>query len=99
MSAPDSDVSRADVLDQNGVPLAINDVVQIDPAHDERFGACLMIVSGLKASWRGIQGYVKIPADGDAYYRCEGVKVLRIGPAWWSHTKAAGRSMNGEGQR
>ena len=57
------------------------DVVQIDPAHDEVFGGCLMIVTEPKA-W-GAQGYVKIPSQGVAYYRCPAEAMERIGEAAW----------------
>lgn len=61
----------------------INDVVQIDPAHDGVFGGCFMIVTELY-SW-GVQGYVQIPGEkgGQAYYRCKFEHVYRIGSAEW----------------
>lgn len=51
--------------------IAVGDVVQIDPAHDAVFGACFMVVSELKPTWNGLQGYVQIPGPegGLAYYR------------------------------
>lgn len=65
--------------------IEIGSVVQIDPEHDDRFGACFMVVTELK-SW-GVQGYVKVPgADGgDAYYRVDFNKVAYIGPSEWVH--------------
>ena len=50
--------------------LEVGEIVQIDPASDERFGACLMVVTEPK-SW-GAQGYVKNAGSaGLAFYRCE----------------------------
>ncbi len=62
------------------------DVVQIDPAHDDKFGGCFMLVTEVK-SW-GVQGFVKIPAKGDAYYRCEFSHLHRIGAAEWLPAEA-----------
>ena len=44
-------------------------VIQIDPAHDSRFGGCFLQVTE-RRSW-GVIGYVAIPGDdgGQAYYR------------------------------
>lgn len=56
-------------------------VVQIDPAHDEMFGGCLMVVSDPR-SW-GLQGYVKIPGQGDAFYRAPFDAIEFIGIAAW----------------
>jgi len=58
-----------------------NDVVQIDPAHDPVFGACLLIVTEIKA-W-GVIGYVKIPGKGLAYYRVPFEKIHKVGAAEW----------------
>lgn len=57
-------------------------VVQIDPEHDEIFGACFMVVTETK-SW-GVQGYVEVPGrDGVAFYRCPYDAVVYIGEAEW----------------
>lgn len=61
--------------------IAIGDVVQIDPAHDEVFGSCFLVVTEVK-SW-GVQGYVKVPGGGDAYYRVAFNKIVLIGIAIW----------------
>jgi hypothetical protein len=61
--------------------ISIGDVVQIDPAHDEMFGAALMVVEEIK-SW-GLQGYVNVPGQGLAYYRVPNGKFVRIGKAVW----------------
>lgn len=49
----------------------VNDVVQINPAHDARFGGCFLLVEEVK-SW-GVLGFVQIPGNaeqgGQAYYR------------------------------
>lgn len=45
----------------------VNDIVQIDPMHDERFGGCFLQITELKSF--GAMGFVQIPAGGQAYYR------------------------------
>lgn len=58
------------------------DVVQIDPAHDERFGGCFMVVTEPKSF--GAQGYVSAPGEkGLAYYRCNWEAMHKIGRAEW----------------
>jgi len=65
--------------------IKVGDVMQIDPAHDEVFGGCLLIVTEVK-SW-GVQGYVDIPAPKDerglAFYRCKYENCALVGPAMW----------------
>lgn len=64
--------------------LEIGDIVQIDPAHDERFGGCLMVVTEPK-SW-GAQGYVvgpQAPKAGIYYYRCKHENMVKVGKAEW----------------
>jgi len=65
--------------------IEVNDVVQIDPASDEVFGACFMIVTEVK-SW-GVQGYVQVPGKGDdggrGYYRCKYENLSFVGKAVW----------------
>ena len=57
---------------------AVGDVVQIDPEHDpECFGGSLLIVTEVK-SW-GVQGYVDIPGEGQAYYRVAFDKIANTG--------------------
>jgi hypothetical protein len=67
----------------NDARIQVGSVVQIDPAHDDRFGACLLLVTELKG-W-GVQGYVRIPGRGDAYYRVPFDMVSYVGPATWVH--------------
>lgn len=62
--------------------IEVGDVVQIAPAYDEWFGGCLLLVTEVKA-W-GVQGFVKIPGSGDAYYRAPFTAVFRIGRAEWT---------------
>lgn len=57
------------------------DVVQIDPAHDERFGGCFMQVTERK-DW-GVQGFVKVPAGGMAFYRVAYEHIEYVGTATW----------------
>ena len=62
--------------------LNIGDVVQIDPAHDDRFGGCFMVITESK-SW-GAQGYCASPGQsGLAYYRCPFAAMELIGSAEW----------------
>lgn len=61
--------------------LKIGDIVQIDPSSDETFGACLMIVTEPK-SW-GAQGYVTVPGQGNAYYRCKHENMEKVGHCAW----------------
>lgn len=70
--------------------IQVGDVVQIDPAHDPVFGACLLVVTEVK-SW-GVQGYVPIPkhpSSVEAYYRVPFDKIQRIGTAEWVYELAA----------
>jgi len=63
--------------------VSIGSIVQIDPAHDSRWGGCLLIVTDLHA-W-GVTGYVRIPRRGDAYLRVPFRGVALVGtsvPAW-----------------
>lgn len=62
--------------------LNVGDVVQIDPAHDPVFAACLLVVTELKP-W-GVQGYVRIPGSGDAFYRAPFSAIERVGSAIWN---------------
>ena len=67
----------------------IDDVVQVSPTHDERFGGALLVVTEVMG-W-GVQGYVQMPGQGQAYYRLpfkptkEGCTVTGrfIGKAYW----------------
>jgi hypothetical protein len=59
--------------------LKVGDVVQIDPEHDPVFGGCFLIVSEPKAF--GAQGYVHIPGQGDAFYRCPHAAMEYVGRA------------------
>ena len=45
----------------------VNDLIQIDPAYDERFGGCILQVTETKSF--GVKGFVQIPAGGQAPYR------------------------------
>lgn len=61
----------------------INDVVQIDPASDEKFGGCFMIITEVK-TW-GAKGYITVPGfTGLAYYNCNNKNMIFIGVAAWS---------------
>ena len=68
-------------------PLHAGDIVQIDPAHDDRFGGCLMIVSEPKGF--GAQGYIQIPGSGNAYYRCSFENMELVGRAEWTVGESA----------
>ncbi len=66
--------------------IKVGSVVQIDPAHNEVFGACFLIVSEMKSF--GVQGYVQVPGHGEkggqAYYRVSFDKIVYIGDAEWA---------------
>lgn len=69
------------------IEIAVGDVVQIHPSHDEAFGGCFMVVSEVK-TW-GVQGYVTVPGSGgQAYYRCPWKAFVRIGKAEWVQAEA-----------
>lgn len=66
--------------------LEVGDVVQIDPLHDDVFGACFMQVTEPK-SW-GAQGFVLVlPGEnkpkGQAFYRCKFENMEYVGKAAW----------------
>jgi hypothetical protein len=66
--------------------ICVGSVVQIDPAHDEVFGACFLVVTEMKSF--GVMGYVTIPGKGEkggnAFYRVAFDRVHYIGPAEWA---------------
>jgi len=75
-------------MDRAEGPWEVDDIVQVSPGHDERFGAALLVVSEAK-SW-GVQGYVQMPGSGQAYYRlpykqADGITPagVRVGTAHW----------------
>lgn len=57
--------------------ISVNDVVQISPDHD--WSGCFVLVTEIK-SW-GIQGFVQIPLQGQAYIRLKHEDYERIGTA------------------
>ncbi len=58
------------------------DIVQINPNHDEVFGACFMVVTEPK-SW-GAQGYFQAPGEsGLAYYRVNFDNAVKVGTVEW----------------
>lgn len=66
----------------------VGSVLQIDPQHDERFGASLLVVTEVK-SW-GVQGYIRVPQvpkASNAFYRVEWAKVEYIGESAWLAVK------------
>jgi hypothetical protein len=70
------------MTDPDFIPLSVNDVVQIDPMHDDVFGGCFMVVTDPKP-W-GAQGYVSVPGKGLAFYRCPTRGLVHIGVAEWA---------------
>lgn len=69
-------------MELRGTPhLKVGDIMQIDPTHDEVLGACLMIVTEPKP-W-GAQGYVTVPGQGNAYYRCKHENMEKVGHCAW----------------
>jgi hypothetical protein len=63
--------------------LVPGDIVQINPDHDERFGASLMIITEPKP-W-GAQGAIASynMKDGIVYYRCKFENMEYVGNAEW----------------
>ena len=60
----------------------VGDIVQIDPSHDECFGACFMVITEPK-SWGG-QGYFQgFNEDGQAFYRVKFENAVKVGRAEW----------------
>lgn len=57
------------------------DIFQINPDHDDIFGGCLMIVTEPK-EW-GAQGYIQVPGEGFAFYRCAFENMEHVGKAEW----------------
>jgi len=69
------------VTDAKGNPLAIGDVVQIDPASGPVHGGALMLVQGLDG-W--VEGVFIVPSAEGAtlqQYRAESRDVVRVGRA------------------
>ena len=76
--------NEASTVDAMGAEVRAGDVVQIDPAHDPRFGGALLVVTEPKSF--GVQGYVAVPAapaGQRAYYRVASERFVRIGTAEW----------------
>lgn len=76
------------MCDRREGPWEVDDIIQISPVHDEVFGAALLVVTESK-SW-GVQGYVKVPGKGSAYYRLPYKRIdtnipagVRVGTAFW----------------
>ena len=77
--------------DDLGAVVEPGDVVQIDPAHDDRFGGALLIVTDVYP-W-GAMGFVAVgnltvagavtTTGGLAYYRVPSRAMVRIGAAEW----------------
>lgn len=63
------------------MPIEVGDIVQVDPEKHDTFGACLVIVSEVKSF--GIQGYVQVPAQGQAYIRLNTDDFVKVGTAEW----------------
>ena len=56
-------------------------VVQISPEGDGMFAGCFLVVTEVK-SW-GVQGYVRIPDRGNAYYRADRENIEFVGESAW----------------
>lgn len=71
--------------------IEVGSVVQIDPAYDDVFGACFLLVTEMKSF--GVMGYVTVPGKGekggDAYYRVSFEHITYIGQAEWMRGEAA----------
>jgi len=65
------------MTEEEGKAVEVHDIVQINP-DDDRFGACLLVVTELK-SW-GVQGYVRGPGQAvDYYYRVKWADIELTG--------------------
>ena len=88
-------------MDRREGPWDVDDIIQVSPGHDKRFGSCLLVVSEVK-SW-GVQGYVTIPGDGEqggnAYYRLPYKQDDGHTPAGLRVGTARARSQENEDQR
>lgn len=66
-------------------------LVQIDPAHDARFGGLVLVVEDVRP-W-GVMGYVPVPqgqGQARAYYKVEWAHVERVGELEWVPADVAG---------
>lgn len=62
--------------------IKVGDIVQITPEYDKvnkGWGGVLLVVTALKPSWDGIQGYAQRPKGGQAYLRLEIKYVIKVG--------------------
>lgn len=70
------------------------DVVQLGPDVREEFRFCFMLVTEPKA-W-GAQGFVKLPGQGDAYFRAKHDQMHFIGKAEWAPADVLGNEGDNE---
>lgn len=63
--------------------IRVNDVIQLLENAQEGWVSCLMIVDEIK-SW-GVQAYMKLPLQGDAYLRIPWDQFTLIGKAVMVH--------------
>jgi hypothetical protein len=68
------------ILDNNGHVVRRGDIYQLNP-EIECFGAALMIVDEIK-NW-GVQGYIIIPGQGNAWVRKKWADIEWVGHAIW----------------
>lgn len=62
-----------------------NDIVQIFAHPEPSVVGTLLIVDEVKG-W-GVQGYVRIPYKGDAYFRVDISDVYKVGTVQWSQER------------
>lgn len=67
---------------EEAIRIAPGAVVQIDPASDEVFGGCMVIVTEVRG-W-GVIGYMQMPEKERAYIRLGFGDIESVGKArWW----------------
>ena len=66
-----------------GYMVKVNDIIQLTETAQEGWISCLMIVQEVK-SW-GVQAYMKLPEQGDAYLRIAYGKFEVVGHAVLVH--------------
>lgn len=70
--------------------IKVGSIVQIDPAYDPAFGACLLTVTEMKSF--GVMGFVRVPERPEAveaYYRVAFEHIAYIGESEWAPKEAA----------
>lgn len=59
----------------------VGDVIQVDPNFEARFAGAMLVVTEVY-DW-GVQGFVQIPVQGQAFYRLPWENGEKVGTAPW----------------